>query len=387
MTMKIAIEALGIHYFGGGRSATLNLLESLFALDRQTQYTLFLSQPEPTLVTSAGNVTQVIAPVQNRFALRLWAQARLPFLTRGYDLVHFIKNLTVPLIPTRTAVTMYDMATVIHPDLYPTFDVWYWRHLQPTLLRNTDKVIAISHDAAQDVAHFYEIPLGEIAVIYPSYATHFGPVTAEAVTAVRAKYALPDEYILHVGRLDRRKNLQALVRGFAEFLANPAWSTTQEGRAFAGKLVFVGEEYRKSRDEGLYTLIDELGIGERILFTGPLPDVDIAAIYGGALMAVSASRHEGFGIAPLEAFACGTPLIANRSAGAVAEVVSDAGLLIDVNDKILLAQTMANLFQQPELREELRTRGLERAAAFSWQRAAEETLALYKEIVGDDATG
>lgn len=380
--MKIAIEALGIHYFGGGRSATLNLLEALFALDTQNQYTVFLSQPEPTLDTPVGNVTQVIAPVQNRFALRLWAQARLPFLARGYDLLHFIKNLTVPLIPTRTAVTIYDMATVLHPDLYPRFDVWYWRHLQPRLLRSTNKIIAISHDAANDVARFYNIPLGDIAVIYPSYANHFGPVTTDAITAVRTKYGLPDAYILHVGRLDRRKNLQALVRGFAEFLANPAWSTTVDGMPFAGKLILVGEEYRKSRDAGLYPLIDELGIGERILFTGPLPDNDIAALYGGALMAVSASRHEGFGIAPLEAFACGAPLIANRSAGAVAEVVADAGLLIDVDDATLLAQTMARLFQQPELREELRTRGFQRAAQFSWQRAAEETLALYGEIVG-----
>ncbi|MCB0064500.1 MAG: glycosyltransferase family 4 protein, partial [Caldilineaceae bacterium] len=293
--MKIAIEALGIHYFGGGRSATLNLLEALFALDTKNEYTVFLSQPEPTLETAAGNVTQVVAPFQNRFALRLWAQARLPFLTRGYDLVHFIKNLTVPFIPTRTAVTMYDMATVLHPDLYPTFDVWYWRYVQPTLLRNTDKVIAISHDAANDVARFYGIPRAEVAVIYPSYATHFGPVAEMEVERVRQQYGLPEQYLLHVGRLDRRKNLPALVRAFADFLGNPAWATMADGRPFTGKLVFVGEEYRKSRDETLLVLIAELGLQDRICFTGPIPDQDIAALYAGALVAISVSRHEGFG--------------------------------------------------------------------------------------------
>lgn len=379
--MKIAIEALGIHYFGGGRSATLNLLEALFALDSNNEYTVFLSQPEPTLVTPAGNVTQVVAPVQNRFALRLWAQARLPFLTRGYDLVHFIKNLTVPFIPTRTAVTMYDMATVLHPDLYPTSDVWYWRYLQPTLLRNTDKVIAISHDAANDVARFYNIPRAEIAVIYPSYANHFGPVAQAEVARVRTKYGLSEEYILHVGRLDRRKNLPALARAFAEFLRNPPCSPMAEQKPFTGKLVFVGEEYRKSRDETLPSLIEELGIRERVCFTGPVPDSDIAAIYAGALVAISVSRHEGFGIAPLEALACGTPSIANRACGAVVEVVEDAAILVDANNRMELAQAIADVVYQPPLRAALRERGLQRAAQFSWQRAAAETLALYEEII------
>ncbi len=383
--MKIAIEALGIHYFGGGRSATLNLLETLFALDQQNEYTLFLSQPEPTLQTAAGNVTQMVAPVQNRFALRLWAQARLPFLTRGYDLVHFIKNLTVPLIQTRTAVTMYDMATVLHPDLFPAFDVWYWRYLQPRLLRRADKIIAISQDAANDVARFYQIPRAEIAVIYPAYATHFGPVAEPTVAAVRASYGLDKPYILHVGRLDRRKNLPALVRAFAHLLADPLLSRDEHGEPFAGQLVFVGEEYAKSRDRELFELIETLGIAKRIQFTGPLPDAEIAAVYAGATVAVSVSRHEGFGIAPLEALACGTPVIVNRHGGAVGEAVGDAALQVDPDDKVALAQAIANVVQQPALRATLRARGLQQAASYSWRRAAAETLALYREIVNGAA--
>src|SRR5258708_7930249 len=123
--MKIAIDALGIQDYGGGRFATLNLLKKLFGIDSHNAYLVFLSQAEPALKTPAGNVRQLIAPVKNRIALRLWAQTCLPPLFREMDLVHFMKDLGIFGVPTRSVVTVYDLSALLFPHFFPKVDVWY----------------------------------------------------------------------------------------------------------------------------------------------------------------------------------------------------------------------------------------------------------------------
>ncbi len=368
--MKIAIDALGIHGFGGGRSATLNLLEALFAQDTQNEYLVILTKPESTLDTPAGNVNQWIAPVTNRFATRLWAQATFPFALRGYDVVHFIKNLGVFGLSAPTVVTIYDMTTLVHPDLFPRSDVLYWKSIQRLTVRSAAKIIAISENTARDVAHFYGVGPQAIRMIYPGYAGHFAPASAADVDRVRRHYGLPEHFVVHVGRIDRKKNLSLLIRAFASVQATLPPGT---------KLVFVGEEYAKSRDAALSPLIHELGLDDQVLFTGPAPDRDLPGILGAATVDVFCSLHEGFGIVALEAMACGVPLIVTP-AGAVTEVVGDAAIIVDPDDPQPLADALVRTFADPALRAEMRRKGLAQIQQFSWQTAAQETLALYQEI-------
>jgi glycosyltransferase involved in cell wall biosynthesis len=369
--MRIAIEALGIHYFGGGRTATLNLLEALFALDTQNEYLVFLSQPETSLQTCAANVRQVVAPVKNRLALRIWAQLYLPFATRNYDLVHFVKNLGVFGLPTRSIVTVYDMTTLIHPELFPRLDVLYWRYIEKLTLSSADHVIAISQNTASDITHLYGIPPTNIRIIYPSYAPHFKPADAADIARVRDKYGLPSQFVIHVGRIDRKKNLSTLVEAFGQL---------RERTSYDGKLVLVGEIYRKSQDLTLTSAIERRGLRKQILFTGPVPDTDVAALYGAASVAVFPSLHEGFGLVALEAMACGTPLITSR-AGAVAEVVGDAAIILESDDPDALANALVKLVKDPLRRQEMRDQGLAQARHFSREDTASQTLQLYKEIV------
>ena len=368
--MKIAIEALGIHYYGGGRSATLKLLETLFAIDTQNQYLVFLSQPEPSLMTAAGNIRQYVAPFQNRFALRLWAQANLPSLTRNYDVVHFIKNLGVFGIQPPTVVTMYDLATLVLADLFPKVDVWYWRTIQRHTLHRAARVIAISQNTARDVAAYYQVPCERIDVIYPAHAANFQPVGPAELQRVQQCYALPQDYVVCVARIDRIKNLSSLVRAFAQMKALTA---------YGGKLVFAGEEYRKNRDSAIYTLIEDLGIQDAVSFTGAVPDQDLPAIFAGAQAAVMPSRYEGFGIVPLEAMACGVPLIVNR-AGALGETVGDAAIVLERGDVPSLADALALVVGQPALRQAMRERGLARARQFDRDTAARQTLDVYQRV-------
>ncbi len=371
--MRILIEALGIHYTGGGRSATLNLLEPLFRLDAETEYTVLLSQPEPTLETVAGNVRQVVAPIKHRLGLRLWAQAVIPFLARDYDLVHFVKNLAVFGVSAKTAVTVYDLTILLYPHLFPRLDVWYWRWIQPVMLRQADRVIAISNATAQDLQRLYHLSPAAMNTIYPACNSQFKPATEDDIQRVKKEYHLPDHTVIHVGRIDRKKNLSSLLHAFSMF---------QRQSDFDGKLVLVGEEYPKSLDTTLDHTMERHQIVDDVIFTGAVPSGDLPGLYSSAMMVVFPSFHEGFGLVAVEAMACGTPLVVT-DAGAIREVVGDAALIVDSPDDVeTLSHCMLRLWEDPNLREELRRKGLQVAERFSQEKAARQTLDLYREVIG-----
>ncbi len=375
--MKIAIEALGIHYFGGGRSATLNLLKALATVDSENEYLVFLSRSEPSLPTNGGRFRQYVVGLQNRLALRLWAQLRLPQLVAGYDLVHFIKNLGVFGVKPPTLITMYDMTTLIYPELFPRLDVLYWRYIQPRTLDDAVRVIAISQNTADDVMRFYALPPEKLSVIRPAYSSHFKPASSDEVVRVRRRYGLPARFVLHLGRIDRKKNLNLLVEAYDRF---------RRQSCYPGKLVLVGEEYAKSRDETLHSTITQRGLRRDVIFTGPVPDADAPAIFSASEVTVFPSRHEGFGIVPLEALACGAPVITSRG-GAVREAVGDAAIMLNTTDVHSLANALTMITTQPRLQDELRRRGPAHASNYSWESVAYTTLNVYRQAYSEAADG
>jgi len=151
--MHIAIEALGINRPGGGRSATLNLLRPLLALDQRNEFSIYLSSHEPSLEGLNRQAQQYIVPIANRFASRLYLQAVMPliFRRRNIDLVHFVKNQVVVGTGAKSIVTVYDCTTLRHPETYPAVDVWYWRHVLSRQYRKVNALIAISESTASDL--------------------------------------------------------------------------------------------------------------------------------------------------------------------------------------------------------------------------------------------
>ena len=368
--MRIAIDALGINKFGGGRTATLFLLQKLFEMDTQNQYLVALSDYEPSLATTAGNVKQWIIPIKNRFLVRIIAQLIFPFKLRGYDVVHFTKNLNLvgPLPPQ--IVTMFDVTILLHPELMPRIDYWYYKYIQKYTLRKAQRLIAISKDVAEGVKKFYGIPDEIIKVIYLAPAEHFKRSSMDQIKIVRKKYSLPEKYFIHIGHLDRKKNLTNLVKAFY---------ITRQKTGFEGKLVLVGEKYPKGHDAELVPTINNLGISNEVIFTGGIPDEDLPAVLSGALAKVFPSIHEGFGLAVIEAMACGTPVIVGR-AGAVEEIVADNGILLENIEVETIAEALIQIITDDSLRSQLSKKGLERSINFSWQKAAEQTLEIYYEF-------
>ncbi len=368
----IALDAVGIGVPGGGRSATLNLLRELLRRDQQNRYLLLLDRPEPELALG-DHIEHVLMPVHNRFACRAWAQAVWPVSLRraGVNLVHHLKNLTTLGLPGRSVVTIHDMATVLYPSMFSASDALYWRHLQPRMLRRVDRIVAISKQTSDDLVRLYSLPADVIRVVYDAYDPRFRPLPPETTAYVRTRYALGPHYLLHVGSLGQKKNLLTLLIAFEKLCA----------RGYDGTLAVVGRRYGRGQDAAFDEHLAASACRERVLLTGPVSDDDLVALYNGAEAALFPSLYEGFGLVPVEAMACGTPLICS-STGALPEVVGDGGLLLDdARDPQAIVEAVESVLGDATLRAQLVSRGLARAALYTPARAAVATLALYRELL------
>lgn len=370
--MRIVIEALGIDRPGGGRAATLNLLRPLLALDTPHEYVIWLSAPEPSLEGLNPRTRQRIVPVGSRFASRLALQIAMPILCRRerIDLVHFVKNQVVLGTGARAVATVYDLTTLRHPEAYPAVDVWYWRHVLPRQYRRLDRVIAISEATRADLLSFYGLPPAHVQVIRCGYDPAYRIASPEAITEVAARYDLVDTpYVIHVGNLSLKKNLAMLIEAFLDF---------RQRTTFGGRLVLAGADYPKGRDDRFLEILRRPEAKASVRLIGHVPQEDLAALYSGALACVFPSLHEGFGLVVLEAMACGTPVIAH-AAGAVREVVGDAGLVLEsASDTSAWSTALERVTGDPALRATLRRAGLDRVRLFDPDRAARETIALYE---------
>ncbi len=288
----------------------------------------------------------------------------------GGDVYHSVQ-LGLPALRRMAAVvTIHDLAPLHFPDEYlrtPYARVGHaWQY---ALARRADAVIAVSEATAEDVRARLRVPASRVHVVAEAVDPAFAPPPrAEAAAAMRARFGLPGRYVLYVGQFDPRKNMTAL---FAAFAAASA-------RDDELRLVIVGTL-------GKLTSIMRAALAgsrlapERVVTTGFVDDATLGSLYAGAECLLHPARFEGFGLTALESLAAGTPVVA-YDAGAVREVVGDAGLLVDPAAPAGLADALAALLGDDALALRLRERVPARVARFSWDRAAEETLAVYRGV-------
>jgi glycosyltransferase involved in cell wall biosynthesis len=275
----------------------------------------------------------------------LWYPALLPRASRrlDLDLLHcptFRGPLAPPSLPL--VVTVHDLAILRHPD---TFNPWtrrYSRYCVPRVARAASMVIAVSEFTRRELIELLRLPEQRIRVVPNGVAEVFRP-QGPAETG---------EYVLAVGTLEPRKNLERLA---------------EAARRLRLELRVAG-----ARGWGRVRLPQE---GVRLL--GEVSDDELAALYRGALCLAYPSLYEGFGLPILEAMACGTPVVTSAG-GATEEVAGGAAVLVDPRDVDSIARGLEEALAR---REELRRRGLERAKGFTWQRTASATAAVYREAI------
>ena len=368
---RILVDATDIDRPSGVRTAVLDLFKSVFARQPGWRYLVMVSQVEPEF--QFPHVRQIVIPFRNRVLERLWVQAVVSFYTlRGaVDLVHFARTMGGFAWPVKNVVTVFDLTTLVHPELHSRTAVWYWQHIAPLQLRWADRIIAISRDVAGDLTELAQVPPEKIEVIYCAPQSIFDePIPPELVTAVSSGYDLPGTYLLFVGMLAKKKNLNTLIR---------ALHMLKETMPVAPFLVLVGRRYSQSDDSALLEEIESLGLQDSIRYLGPVDADTLRGLYGGATALVFPSLHEGFGIPCLEAMKCGIPVVPARS-GAIPEIVGEAALLVDnpLSDREL-ADSIRRVLEDASLRRDLIVKGSVQAALYSWDRIADQLLDLYRQ--------
>jgi glycosyltransferase involved in cell wall biosynthesis len=351
----------------GTENYSLHLIRGLLALDEAHRYRLYFNQP-PTPDLFDLRAERRVLPFP-----RLWTHVALSreMLSSPPDLL-FVPSHVLPLIHPRCSVaTVHDLGFHYYPEAHTLFQNLYLRWSTRHNARASALVLADSLATQRDLIHYYGLSAAKISVVYPGRDETLVPVTKPAeLAAIRARYDLQQPYLLYVGTLHPRKNLVCLVQAYAQLLSQPA------GRATDPLLVLAGQKgwlYREISDE-----VRRLGLGERVRFTGFVPEQDLAALLSGALAFVFPSLYEGFGLPVLEAMACGTPVVCSQ-ASSLPEVAGDAALLIDPLDTETLAAALVRVAGDEALRRELVQRGFRQARRFSWQRCARETLNALEE--------
>jgi len=364
--------SLGRNYRGAGINWYIyNLLCHLPRVAGHYRYTAFLSErrfsPEPPLAVRLSHLPTVRAPVRI-----FWEQAIQPVVLRlaRVDLLHAMAFVSPLLLPCPAVVTVYDLSFLRFPESFRPLNRFYLRQFTSWSVRRAHRVIAISESTRQDVVRLLGKPAEQVDVVHCGVDGRFYPRDQAAVAAFRRKKGLPERFILFLGTLEPRKNVVSLLEAYAQLVAT--------GGGWWPALVIAGAKGWFYQE--IFAAVERLNLTDRVVFPGYVPEEEKPWWYNAAELFVYPSLFEGFGLPPLEAMACGTPVIVSDTSS-LPEVVGDAGIQVPPGDVMALAEAMAALLHDPVARVDRRERGLARAARFSWRSAAQQTIHVYERAL------
>lgn len=371
MDMQIALDARLVYYrrYSGIGQYIVHLAEQLPGFDAAQDYTIIHSRKDRTPPRPAGaRLRAAWTPSHHRLE-----QFAFPLELRRFqiDLLHspdFIPPFTGRF---RRVITVHDLNFLYYPQFLTAESRRYYNDQIARAVAIADHILADSHATRLDLIKLLNVPEEKITVVWlaPNAAV-FHPLSAHAIATARDRLQLPDRFILFAGTLEPRKNVAGLLR---------AYRLLRDRDPQAPKLMLAGS--RGWLFDETRALIEELRLSDHVRWIDAPPDSDLAALYAAASVFVLPSHYEGFGLTVLEAMACGAPcLISDR--GSLPEIAGGAAKEIDPDDVGELAEALAGMLYDVQLREQLRRQGYARAAEFSWERCARETLAVYRRVLG-----
>jgi glycosyltransferase involved in cell wall biosynthesis len=368
--MRIGIDT---HFIGsvratGNRTYTAELVQALTAIDDQNEYILYAINNHRYYQQFAGN---------SRVAVR-----------RALSVNGVIRNFaSLPLAVARDAPDVTHLQFILPPGLrspavLAVHDLYYLHLGRPALgerilswltvwsIRRASHIVTLSAYSKQDIVQRCAVNPDRIAVVPLAAHRRFAPIQHDSARqSILQRLRIQGEYVLYVGRTeDPRKNLRTLI---------DAYAVLRSQRATDALLVIAGRQGVGTQD--IQRQISDLGLEQDVLLPGIVPDTDLPALLSGASLFVYVSSFEGFGLPVLEAMACGTPVITANTTS-LPEVAGDAALLVTPGNVDELTRAMRRLLSEPELRQQLREHGLERARLFSWEKTAQATLEIYQQV-------
>lgn len=309
---------------------------------------------------------------------RLTYPIGLPYIIKKskIDILHVPLHWPLQITPfffnfnIKKVLTIHDLTPLLFPETHTKENLKWWVSSLNLIKNRTDVLIADSLHTKNDCINYLNIPAKKIKVIHLAADSIFKSYEdkEEILGDLKRKYCLKSSFILFVGTLEKRKNIPNLIRAFHKL----------KKRGIEHKLIIIGGKGWKYDD--IFNTVNELNLKKDVLFMGYVPNEDLVKFYNAADLFVYPSLYEGFGLPPLEAMACGCPVITSNTSS-LPEVVGDAGITIDPHNCNALADAMYEILTKDSLRLKLSDKSLKRAKMFSWEKTARETWKIYEEVI------
>ncbi len=364
--MKICLDARSLGY-AGARTYARCLVDGLVRAQTQHEF-LILSDKKGEWAST--HIREIIVPFGNPVGWFLWSNTTLLKIleAEGVDVYHSLKHITVFRGRTKKVATFHSARFFPFPEHYKWHDLRYWKWAYPMASKKYDCVITVSHAEKVNYVKYIGVPERQFRVIHLAAGERFHLIeNKEILTRTRQQLALPDRFILFVGRQLPVKNIDSIIKAF---------HLMKSQINCEHKLVLVGKPTWYSK--ALEILVSELGIKRDVVFTGPVFE-ELPSVYNLADLFIFPSHYESFGAVPLEAMACGIPVITSDRGG-LPEVVGNAAIQVCPTDIAALADAMVEVLTREELRNSMIQKGLERVRLFSWSQCANEHLRVYEEV-------
>ncbi len=361
---------------------TGSLLRALLAAEPQGDYAVFYNRSRegapPAPFERLPRYTSPLGdkPWRLRAALTYFGAPRLDGWFPGVGLFHATDHLLPRFRQVRTVFTLHDLIPLLLPDYHLPLNRWFLRLMLPRFLAAADAIVAVSESTRQDAVRLLGVPAEKIAVIPEGVEPHFRPVADSGRRAeARARYGLPERFILIVCTIEPRKNHGLLLDAYRRLLE----THPDVGLVVAGKKGWLYQSF--------FDRLEASGLSERVVVAGHVPEADLPVLLSLATVFAFPSLYEGMGLPPLEAMACGTPVVVSNTSS-LPEAVGAAGILLPPDDARAWAEALARLMDDEGLRAEYAVRGRTRAAGFTWETAARATLGVYRRVAaGAEAAG
>jgi glycosyltransferase involved in cell wall biosynthesis len=367
--MRIGIDARALGWAGLGRYSR-NLLKNITSNDNENEYVVFAPKSFYAEMSSLPR-TRFVSVTASYYSLREQTVFLAAILQEKIDLMHFL-HFNAPIFYRRPfVVTIHDLTRFFFPAQKNNgqFHQWAYEEVFRSAVLHSAKIVTVSEHTRSDLIRYFPQVAEKTAVAYEGVdATIFnkeGDVSADKEKLARIGIATP--YILFVGVWMTHKNLPRLLLAFRKVKA--------EG--YAGKFVITGEGLSHHVNVG--QLVNELGLKDDVVLPGRVSDEMLPVLYRGAQMLVFPSLYEGFGLPPLEAMACGTPVVASRISS-IPEILGEAAVYFDPYSVEDIAESINKILLEEGLKEKMVDLGLSQAKNFSWKKCAQETLGVYNTV-------
>lgn len=364
--MRIGIDARLVYYSQAGIGQyILHLVDGLSKVDSENEYVLLMSRKDETTILQQSNFRRVSLWTPSHHRLERYS-LNVELMRLGLDVLHSPDFIPPHRPSCKSVITIHDLAFLLYPHFLTKESARYYGHIDHAV-RWTDQIISVSESTKRDTIRHLGVPEDKITVVYEAANPIFAPVDRDkAREHVRNRHGIDGPFVLFVSTLEPRKNVPTLIRAFHQLM-----NCYKEDV----RLVLAGGKGWLFEDA--FAVVDELKLDQSVHFLGRVSSEDLLYLYNAAEVLAHPAFYEGFGLPPLEAMACGLPVVVSN-VSSLPEVVGDAGLLFDPHNVDELTVALWRVLHDGNLRQEMREKGLRQAQGFSWERAARETLEIYR---------